>query len=420
MQFLFVLDSVENPTSANVTLALRLAQALTQAGHSVRLLHLWDGRTPPAALPSCPDTRLAFADERMMNVALENGAKQGSALPLRLVRLLRHPSAVAAAVRQLILHAPRRETDARRAIEQLDAQFHFDVICAVCAPYRSAFALEKAQVGAKKVLWQLDPYASNKSYHAPGGYERELTLLRSMYAAFVTEQAVPDYAPGAPLSGEHDKIHTLHFPALIRPEPIQTETPGEKCCVFCGSLYPGLREPDFALTLFEALAPDCGWTMVMAGGGWEHFPEAARRADALGNRLFRPGPVPTARARALQAGAEVLLSIGNLTDNQLPSKIFEYFAAGKPVLHLSMTESDPALPWMARYPLALVLRPDDSDASKKLALWLESTAGKRLRFEEVAALFPEVCPNAVAQEFLNGLNPPGTENVGESLQGDVE
>ena len=74
MQFLFVLDSVENPTSANVTLALRLAQALTQAGHSVRLLHLWDGQTPPAALPSCPDTRLAFADERMMNAALENGA----------------------------------------------------------------------------------------------------------------------------------------------------------------------------------------------------------------------------------------------------------------------------------------------------------------------------------------------------------
>ena len=122
----------------------------------------------------------------------------------------------------------------------------------------------------------------------------------------------------------------------------------------------------------------------------------------------------------MQGGAEVLLSSGNVTDNQLPSKLFEYLAAGKPVLHLSMTESDPALPWMARYPLALVLRPDDSDASKKLAHWLESTAGKRLRFEEVAALFPEVCPNAVAQEFLNGLNLPGAENVGESLQGDVE
>ena len=73
MRILFVLDSVENPTSANVTLALRLAGALARQGHSVHLLHLWDGQTPPASLPGCPDRRLAFADERMMNAALASG-----------------------------------------------------------------------------------------------------------------------------------------------------------------------------------------------------------------------------------------------------------------------------------------------------------------------------------------------------------
>lgn len=404
MRILFVLDSVENPTSANVTLALRLAGALARRGHSVHLLHLWDGQTPPASLPGCPDRRLAFADERMMNAALENGARQGSALPLRLVRLLRHPSAVVAAVRQLVFHAPRRVVDTRRELERLDGSFHFDVICAVCAPYRSAFALETARTGGKKVLWQLDPYAANKSYQAPGGYARELTLLQAMDASFVTPQAWGDYAPGAPMEPVRDKVHLLDFPALVEPQSAEPELHGARCCVFCGSLYPGLREPEFALELFASLGVESGWTLVMAGGGWEHFPEASRRAEQMpGDRLIRPGPVPAARAQALQAGAQVLLNIGNLAENQLPSKIFEYFATGKPVLHLSMTDNDPSLPWMERYPLALVLRRGDDEAPARLAAWLAQTAGKRLGFAQVAALFPEVRPDAVARQFLDVL-----------------
>ena len=200
MRILFILDSVENPTSANVLMAQRLAGVLCAAGHTVHLLELWDGLHPQPELPGCTVHCLAFADERLMNAALENGRSGGSPIPVRLARLCCHPTAVAAAFRQLVLHAPRRVVDTRRELEKLDAAFHFDVICAVCAPYRAAFALETAQVQAKKAIWQLDPYASNRDYQAPGGYPRELELLNHLAAAFITRQAVGDYAPGAPLA----------------------------------------------------------------------------------------------------------------------------------------------------------------------------------------------------------------------------
>ena len=132
-----------------------------------------------------------------MNHALENGAKAGSPVPLRLLRLAAHPTAIAAAFRQLVLHAPRRTVDSRREMERLDAEFYFDAVCAVCAPYRTAFALETAQIGGKKLLWQLDPYASNKDYTAPGGYAREEQLLQTIDTAFITPQALPDYEGGA-------------------------------------------------------------------------------------------------------------------------------------------------------------------------------------------------------------------------------
>ena len=93
MRILFVLDRVENPASANAQLACRLAEELLQQGHTIHLLELWDGEAPPPAPPAgASQHTLPFADERLMNRALENGAKTGSPVPLRLLRLAAHPT----------------------------------------------------------------------------------------------------------------------------------------------------------------------------------------------------------------------------------------------------------------------------------------------------------------------------------------
>lgn len=46
MKLLLVLDGVDYPTAANPQLSLRAAGALAEAGHTVHLLYLEDGRTP--------------------------------------------------------------------------------------------------------------------------------------------------------------------------------------------------------------------------------------------------------------------------------------------------------------------------------------------------------------------------------------
>lgn len=404
MRFLLILDRVENPASANALLGCRLAAELMAQGHEVHLLELWDGaHTPPAPPEGALQHTLAFADERLMNIALENGAKGGTPVPLRLLRLAAHPTAVAAAFRQLVLHAPRRTVDSRREMERLDAQYHFDAVCAICAPYRAAFALETAQIGGKKLLWQLDPYASNRDYTAPGGFAREGQLLDAVDAAFITPQALPDYE-GGPLRAWRSKVHVLGFPVLL-PAPEKPAHAGMRC-VFCGSLYPTVREPDFALELFARLnAPNL--TLTMAGGGWQRFAaQAEQAAGALGDRFVRPGPLPPAEAAALETGADVLVSLGNFYDNQMPSKLFSYFGTGKPVLHLAVSETDPTLPYLARYPLGLVLQKKDGvtpEVLDRLRGWLAHVQGHRLPYEQVAALYPEFTPQQVARDFLAAL-----------------
>lgn len=411
MRFLLIVDSVEAPQAVNPELGRRLAAELAEQGHQVHLLELWDGETPPPA-PAGAGTPngvvlhdLAFADERMMNRALENGSRQGSPIPLRLARLARHPSAVEAAFRQLVLRRPRRQEDTRREIERLDAIYHFDFITAVAAPYRAAFALEEASIVGKKVLWLMDPYAANRTYQAPGGWVRELQLLRSAHTVFVTRQAMSDYENG-PLAPCRDKAFELAFPALVPPQA-EIYDPhrglGLLSCVFCGTLYPGIRTPDFALELFTKLnSPDVRLTMV--GRGWDSFAAQADAArKALGGRVQLSGPVSTTRARTLTAGADILLNLGNAVSNQIPSKLFEYFGTGKPILHLSPRADDAVLPYLQRYPLALVLSEQEGatpDVLARLNAWLREMRGKSLPYEKTAALFPEYTPAAVAKRFV--------------------
>ena len=79
MRFLLILDRVENPASANALLGCRLAAQLLAQGHCVHLLELWDGlHTPPAPPEGAVQHTLAFADERLMNTALENGVRGGT------------------------------------------------------------------------------------------------------------------------------------------------------------------------------------------------------------------------------------------------------------------------------------------------------------------------------------------------------
>lgn len=409
MKLLFVLDTVDYPTGVNAQLARRLADQLAQMGHTVHLLELWDGHSPPPQPARCTLYALPFADERAMNQALEHGAAQGSPIPVRLARLAAHPTAALAAVRMVALKKPRRQAACQKKLEQLDAAHHYDAVVAVAAPYYAAFALAHAAIKGKKAVWQMDPYTANRQARQNGGaLARELHLYAAVQRMFITELMRADYQadPFAPFAA---KAQVLDFPCLVPPLPVQgPPTPPARPlrCVFTGNLYPGVRTPHFALQLFGALEmPQV--QLVFVGGGWQQFPGLAQRAQArLGGRLVLAGPMPPEEARAQMAGADVLVNLGNGVANQLPSKIFEYFGTGKPVLNLAKLPQDPALPYFARYPLACTVLEQEGcgpTVCTRVRQFLQEAAGQQLPFAQVQALFPQNTPQAVAQQLLAGL-----------------
>lgn len=421
MKLLLVLDGVDYPTAANPQLALRAAGALAEAGHTVHLLYLEDGRTPlPPPPAGCTAFHLYFADERRMNEALEHGNAGGTPVPLRLLRLAARPDAALAAVRMLALRRPRRRAACQSKIARLDAAHHYDAAVAVAAPWHAAFALAKADLGGIKAAWLMDPYSQNRERGAapdPRLLAEETALYRALNLVFVTRLMLPDYAPGGPFAAFAHKARVLEFPALVPAGPQEAPPapalrPGGIRCVFVGNLYPALRTPEFALELFCALRDDAV-SLHFYGGGWEHFaPDspvgraAARAREQLGDRFTVCGPLPPAAARREMARADVLLSLGNAVANQLPSKVFDYCGAGLPVLHLACRPDDPALAYFARWPLACCVDQSEGitpELLARVAEFLHRAAGRRLPFETARRLFWENTPEAVAARMSSLL-----------------
>ncbi len=404
MKLLCILDSVEYPFAPTPAIARRAAALLAQQGHTVHFLELYNGQNVPAEYPGCTRTLLPFADERVMNQVLEFGRSGGTPVPLRLARLCTHPAAALAAFRQIGLKRPRRISAAKKAIEQLDAQQHFDAAVAVAAPYAATFALAAANFGGKKASWQMDPYAANHSYNAPGAYDKERALCAALDAVFITPLMQADYAPGGPLEAFSEKAHVLDFPSLVPAPDLEGRTTSSTDtvrCVFVGSLYPELRTPHYALQLFAAIN-DPHFILEFVGGGWENYPASLLEEyrAVLGDRLVVQGAVPAAQAQKHIANADVLISLGNSVDNQVPSKIFEYFAAGKPILHLAKIENDPCQLYFDQWPLALCVQEKDGigeEATARVRTFLQKKGHDRLPFEQAERLFEGNTPKAAAR-----------------------
>ena len=291
-------------------------------------------------------------------------------------------------------------TAARKEMESLHKKQPYDAVCAVAAPYRAVFALEGARLpGARKLLWQMDPYAANKSYRAPGGYARERALLNALDHTFITAQAREDYAPGGPLESCAGRVSELGFPSLL---PAVREDPDPTLCAFCGTLYPGMRTPDALLELFPAL--DSRLTLVMAGGGWESFaPQRAKAQAALGDRLKILGPVPHTEAAALERRAGCSSASATRRPTSCPANCLRCLRRASPSCTWRPGPKDAALPYLARWPLAFVWK-DESD-TPALDRWLAENAGRTLPFAKAEECFPEFTPGCVARQFLLAADP---------------
>lgn len=204
-----------------------------------------------------------------------------------------------------------------------------------------------------------------------------------------------------------DKFVHVEHPLLVRPGDATKEQNGSDSLVilYAGALTRGVRSPEYALAVIDrAMGIGARVDFVdfyvpgsEASAGW-----FTPYADEERIRLH--DAVPSSEVGELYSGATWLLSIGNVVSGQKVSKVYEYMAYGRPIVHFSSIGDDETEAELRGYPLAISLRQSDpvEDSARKLYDFLTETVGKTVPFDTVANLFSDELPSVTAAEIVRG------------------
>ena len=138
--------------------------------------------------------------------------------------------------------------------------------------------------------------------------------------------------------------------------------------VFVGTLYKTLRSPDNLLRLFARLQQQKLHAPVELHlyGNMESCAECfAPYVGFAGARLFLHGQVPRAIAIEAMRRATVLINIGNTSDYQLPSKVVEYVAMGKPIINMVSSMKDASRDFFSTFDGVLNLFQDEGSRDER-------------------------------------------------------
>jgi hypothetical protein len=142
--------------------------------------------------------------------------------------------------------------------------------------------------------------------------------------------------------------------------------------------------------------------------------------EAAKSMIRLMGSVSSQEAEAIRGAADILVNIDNITLDQVPSKIFEYFCTGKPVINFYFNEDSPALEYFKRYPLSLNINvTGQEDVSGRISSFALQNRNRRLPFDSIRGIFETCTPEYVADQFLNacekflGKDTPGRNGRAE-------
>jgi glycosyltransferase involved in cell wall biosynthesis len=276
----------------------------------------------------------------------------------------------------------------------------------------------------KNIPWLVDigdPFSFNKltqindfKKYGKTNYKFETKLLRDASVLSVTTQETKnDYLNLFPAA--ESKI--IVIPPII---PTRKEVPSDlvdiglsdkskKNLIFTGSLRIINRRPDTLLKLFSQLLSYEDFSDVLElhfYGDIKQCIDSFRPYEELINRKIHVhGIVEKEIIDIALVKADFLVNIGNVSANQLPSKLVEYLAANHPIINIASNDSDSSWNFLSSTGIALnVLAPTLKDitpeAIKNVANFIRKPP-RPLTDMELHDLTYPYWPQTISQQYLD-------------------
>ncbi|MDD4780999.1 MAG: hypothetical protein PHT02_10445 [Tissierellia bacterium] len=219
-----------------------------------------------------------------------------------------------------------------------------------------------------------------------------ILLPKSSERKYSTETYAPD----------NSKVTYVDFPAFI---PLAnkegyTRLSGGKTLkfLFAGTLDKSFRNPEFMLQILDGLSKRGLEITVNFYGRGNCFDIIDKMAHRVSCEIIQHGVVPHDVIVEKMSETDFLVNISNDYNSIVPSKIFELFATGKPIINFISREDDYSLRYFEKYPLAFtVSKINNIDLNvEALQKFILSSRGKVCDYKTLVNLYRENTPEYLA------------------------
>ena len=381
--------------SADVNCMKKIIEGLLRADYQIDVLTFsYDPDLPECAdVDGCRVYRAQVTEYRKIEQFLHSDKA--------IVRRL--PAAVKSICMKLLFSCVDRiKTRRLRKLFFKRAQGTYDVMLSVSYPldgHKVACRIAR-RTGLAWVMYNLDPYVYNAAYSTKTARLRKRNVRKwcKYAAACITTEGIREenlrhgYDPYRHLRQLQLPLPNLTMGDVVCTEPEKKDDP-RIVLRYTGTFYEDIRRPDELLRFLEKLDPDrfvaefYGHSCAYLRAHFSALPACVRIC----------GAVSIEECRRLTETADVLVSVGNVCLNQIPSKVFEYISTGKPILNFYNTPDDPTLRYLERYPRILSAHSADEIGEDDLEdVYRDSP---RVTSEQLREIYADCLKETVIQKF---------------------
>jgi len=174
------------------------------------------------------------------------------------------------------------------------------------------------------------------------------------------------------------------------------------CFTYTGVFDKSIRNPEYLLRFMLNVLPKVN--------GKIHLYTYGNCGSVIGKfctesegHIIDHGCVAKDEAICAIVSSDFLICVGNIDNLQVPSKIFEYMSAGKPIVHFYTVDDDANVKILTDYPLSLCLKQDNKllgENIEKFIAFCELNKGRILDFREVEQKFNYANPRFIAEQMM--------------------
>lgn len=273
----------------------------------------------------------------------------------------------------------------------------------------AATELKKENINFRFIFYQVDPYTNNYVY----GNKNKIIRHKIEKEVFIHSDGII-----MPSSNYLDvitngftvydnKIKIVEFPKiqeLKRKSTLEDVFLDKKFVniIYTGMLYKDIRNPKYALELFSKLNMK---NIRIYFVGCSIPIDSAPFINILKDNLFVIDRIPQQAVSNLLLDADLLINIGNSVINTFPSKVFEYFSSGKPIINFFKSPECPTLQYSKKYPEIIDVLEDYSqiaDNIDKVQKFINKDH-KIVEFCLIKKVFSECTVTEVSKQFESVL-----------------